>query len=422
MALESKIVFERRVQEIGITTETFDKMTAKGWTTLGAFSFCCPVSSGNGPNSEAFEKLAVELVGEGSEDLPGLRRLFFESWITSSAELKYRLERRDGDPPRRLPDVEKAQRKASLRTLLGAGLRLQNDLGPSDALVDTAVEIFENEQVKRIPWERCTSKVDEVECDRTVHQLTVNKDGTVRMGSAGPDASADASTILKVGDALTRRGAALHIAGVISWETHQALACEILTALKTDPPPGMSKVSMAMAKAFDQEVWRRTAEIAEGRVKGLPGGKPPLDDIMARVMVEPRVAMLLLPRFGGGAGSSSSDTDASRVRKLEAQVADLKRQRSGNGGGGGGGGGGNNDGNKGKGRNRNGKPGGNKKGNGKGCRIPGLEGMETRRNGQPVCFGYNLGNCQAASCPKGQRVCGGCGSATCAYHRCPTRK
>ena len=145
MALESKIVFERRVQEMNISTETFEKMKTRGWTTLGAFSFCCPVSPGNGANSEAFEKIAVELVGEDSSDLPGLRRLFFEAWITSSTELKYRLERRDGDPPRRLPDAEKAQRKGSLKTLLGAGLKLQNEQDPSDALVDVAVEIYETE-------------------------------------------------------------------------------------------------------------------------------------------------------------------------------------------------------------------------------------------------------------------------------------
>ena len=432
MALESKVVFERRVQEVGISSETFEKMKTRGWTTLGAFSFCCPVS-GNGANSEAFEKTAVELVGEDvtppalprTGDLPGLRRLFFEAWITSSAELKYRLERRDGDAPRRLPDAEKAQRKGALKALLGAGLKLQNELDPSDNLVDIAVAVYETEQVKRIPWEHCTSKLDEVECDRTVSALKVDKDGMVRMGTSEPDICADASTILKLGDALVRRGAALHIAGVISWETHQALAGEILAALKAEPPPGMSKISLSVAKAYDQEVWRRTAELAEGRVKAMPLGSPPLDAIMAKVMVEPRVAMLLLPRFtGGGGGSSSSGPDTARIQKLEAQLADLKRQRPQESGGGSnrgsgkGGGGGNK-----KHKSPANQKGGKDRGKGKGCRIPGLEGMETRHNGRPICFGFNLGQCKAGGdCNKGQHVCGGCFNASCAWTKpCPRK-
>ena len=298
-------------------------------------------------------------------------------------------------------------------------------------LVDLAVELHETEQVKRIPWERCTSKCDEAEWERQVKELRIDKDGMVRVGTAGPAATADASTIMQLSDAMVRRGAALHIASVLSWGTHQALANEILAALKAEAPPGMARATMSQARAFDQEVWRRTAELAEGRVKSIDGA-PPLDAILLQVMLEPRVAMLLLPRFsGGGSGGSSHDQDSSRVQRLEAQVADLKRQLPQGGKGGGGkssGGSKGSGGGKGGGGNNKRQRGNNRSqgGTGKGCRIPGLEGMNTFLNGKSVCFGYNLGTCQLASpggqCPKGHHVCGGCGSSSCKWSSCPSRK
>ena len=123
MSLESKIVFERKVADMEISGDTFLKMKAKGWDSLGNFAFCCSATPGAGANGEAFDAVAKDLASDERE-VPALRRLYFEAWITSSAELKYRLERRDGDPPRRMPDVERNVRKAELRSLLGEGLSL----------------------------------------------------------------------------------------------------------------------------------------------------------------------------------------------------------------------------------------------------------------------------------------------------------
>ena len=89
---------------------------------------------------------------------------------------------------------------------------------------------------------------------------------------------------------------------------------------------------MTQVRAFDQEVWRRVAELAEGRVKTLGDSSRPLDDIVPRALVEPRVAMLLLPR-PGGRSTASSDPEGGRVQRLEAQLADLKQQLSHGGGG-----------------------------------------------------------------------------------------
>ena len=53
---------------------------------------------------------------------------------------------------------------------------------------------------------------------------------------------------------------------------------------------------MEMTKEFDKEIWRRVADMAGGRVEARPDGTLPLDDHLTAAMVEPRIAMMLMPR------------------------------------------------------------------------------------------------------------------------------
>ena len=423
MALDSQILFQRKVAELGISDETFAKMKAKGWLSLGTFAFCCSAAPGtDGSDGAAFDTLAKELAGEDKvAEIPGLRRLYFESWITSSAELKHRLEQRDGDPPRRLPDIEKAERKKQLAALLRKGMRLKNENEPSDTLIDLSHDIHETEKVSHIGWERCTSRNDETDNKKSVQGMITDKDGYTRVGHTSVDLDADTSTIIKVGDVLVRRGAALHIGHVLSWDIHKALADEIMSALKNDPQPGTAKVTLAQAKDYDREVWRRVADLASGRVKQNPDGTLPLDSLVEKAMLEPRVAMMLMPRQHSGQPAGSAE-DA-KVTRLEAQLADMKRQLS-------------------AGRqhtnnqvasapaSKRRRSGLNSTTQGRGasqtCRIPGLEKMPTNIDGKNVCFGFNLGKCTNASpgaaCPKGFHICGGCRRSDCAWPRCSRKR
>jgi len=429
MALESKVLFSRKMAEYGIKEGTAQKMANAGWSTLGAFAFACSAMPNSDGGSGAFEKeIATKLLGADGPDNPrpelaGLRRLHFEAWMTATADLKHRLERKDDDPPRRLPAIEREERKAELAKTLGEGLKLTGEYEPSDALIDLAVEICEGEVVKRIPWERCTAKQAEVEGDKQVQCLREDRDGFIKLATSTSSPAADTSSLLKLSDALLRRGAALEIGRVVSWKTHQKLVAEIMSALKREPHAGMTRITPEQAKAYDVEVWRRTAELAGGRVKPEADGTKPLDRLLEQAMVEPRVAMLLMPR-PTSTGASSSSGDTARTKQLENQLAQLKQQManmkrsqpdSSKGGGKSGG----------KGKGGKGKE-ESKKFRGNTARIPGLEGMPTRTSrGKPLCFGYNLGTCQDAApgkvCSKGLHVCGGCGNAGCTWPNCSSK-
>ena len=76
--------------------------------------------------------------------LPLVRRLFFESYSMTAADMRQRTERRDDDPPRRLAAAERASRYDAQVARLSPALTLTGELEPSYALVDLVQDMFDN--------------------------------------------------------------------------------------------------------------------------------------------------------------------------------------------------------------------------------------------------------------------------------------
>ena len=86
--------------------------------------------------------------------------------------MKYRLERRDDDPPRKLSAVEREERKERLQAKLGIGLKIRGEYEPTHCLVDQAVEITECDAVKRIPSEKRGSRGQELQGRRSTKRCS----------------------------------------------------------------------------------------------------------------------------------------------------------------------------------------------------------------------------------------------------------
>ena len=182
------------------------------------------------------------------------------------------------------------------------------------------------------------------------------------------------------------------------------------------PPPGYSAVTLAQAEAFDKEVFRKLAFECRNGLGPKPDGSLPADEHVRAILNEPRVAMLLAPLPAPASSGSQSKRPRSesprdsgpsrRQRKRQRQAegrsqrpswdedysVDNLRPKAG----------------KAKGKNKGGRP---EKGAGKGARMPQeLMGMRsTSRAGVPICYGFNMGSCQAAAagqrCHRGLHIC-----------------
>ena len=94
--------------------------------------------------------------------MPLVRRLFFESYSMTSADMRQRTERRDDDPPRRLANAERSARYEAQVRRLSPALTFTGELEPSEALIDIVQDLFDSDALKYVRWEQCTKRDQEL--------------------------------------------------------------------------------------------------------------------------------------------------------------------------------------------------------------------------------------------------------------------
>ena len=237
--------------------------------------------------------------------------------------------------------------------------------------------------------------------------------GAVKERAVKVDPSADTSSALRISWALTRRGLALELAGLMNFESHERLKLKLLMALTRDPPDErFGAATVEQVRTADKEAWRLLSKKCSGSLHAAsPADPTPLEVALGEVLecMEFNLALMPLPKAAGGTGGGDkrkkdSDDDGeaglatpkkrSRAQRRNARVENLKKQvvslqtapavpvvKLGG------------------------------KQAGKGTPMPKalLGGVSVLPNGDRICFGWNLDSCSAAPaggrCPKGVHVC-----------------
>ena len=207
-----------------------------------------------------------------------------------------------------------------------------------------------------------------------------------------------------------RRGVALDMAGVMSFEAHERLRRSLINALADDPPPGYAPASIAQLERADLYAFQKLAEYTREGLRGTIPSRPPLDTHLDRILDSSRYLMLLQPLASGRPAASSHEQQPAPARtkraendRKDAQIENLKRQvenlrkksrtepASSSGG--------------------RTKPKQRGKANRDSTPMPkSLQGHFNSTKDGPICFGFNLpAGCEDArtggKCKRGQHVC-----------------
>jgi len=203
MALDSAAVFRDRVIELGLgecltgddgaggDTGTFGRA---GWTTYADLAFATSHVPGQ-PEGEAFNRDIV-VAALGREDHPkrsSLRRLFFEAFTLAAADLKRRVEVNADDAPRKVPAAEREERRARVEARL-TGLDLRNELDCSNRLVDTCIEVYEEDVLRYIAPEDATKKDMELAGIKKDRTWAVDATGAIKEKVVADRSKADISS------------------------------------------------------------------------------------------------------------------------------------------------------------------------------------------------------------------------------------
>ena len=443
-SVDSKAVFSKRAAQLGLS-HLLPALGAQMWDTYGNFAFAVPVAASGVCDPGAFhDQVVTPIFGLTTGDpVPPaaaiLRRLFVESHTLWLQDLKHKGERTDADPPRRLPQVEREARRGELAKRLAPAIVLDGEYEPAHGVVDRFISMVEDDRIEHIPWGSVATRRAEVK-----HGPARRKAATDEKSARDVLLPAEASTRHEIHLALTRRGVAADMAGLMSFEAHELIRARFMCALTEGTgDPAYAPPSVARVAAADSWLWEKlSAKCARG--VGAPTAADPLpaDAAVRELLLDYDFALRLAPLPTGTLakrpsvdapagdrahktprGGRGADAAQKTIARLERELAAARATAGPPGDFGPPVG-------KGSGRNNGGK--GNKSRKGGGASDPSRQGRAKDKNkdgkprsawvptelqpgvgcdldGNPLCFRYNLGQCDAAShgqrCSRGLHLC-----------------
>ena len=410
-------MFTARLDALGLT-DLKGRFTAKGWVTFADFAMACSDFNGKGP-ALFKQDVLVPLVGDEEARVPKIRRLYVQAYAAHASLL----EKMDAPAPERpiqMHPLDRDSATVALRTRI-RGFKLEGDSDPSFSLINRMSTVLQHGVIRYEGWEKLTSRIQEINDVAEVPGLKLieSEGGVSFVPAQANEPNADLSGEMRWDLAIRRRGLAMDIAGLLTFESHLQWHEEMKVAYLRAPPPQYRRPDWAQLRNADRELWTRVASRCSAGCKTRPGSTTTaFEEAWLREMSSNEVRHYLLPLHGGGSSSNSPASGPPPsvpqgpdriVRRLEnelkqarQQIAGQKRRRVDHRGGGA-------DGGKGKGK-------GKHKGKRNRPLSDFMSDFEARGNvrktkhGDPICFNYNLPTgCTAASpgqrCPKGLHVC-----------------
>ena len=111
--MDSGPVFKQRMSACGVTDDAVKKLEAANIATLAKLAYCCSYNP-NQPNEAPLITFLEATVGDGNPLDPGLlaclRRVYVEAHTFMLAELKGKIERKEDEAPRKVPQPERNAR------------------------------------------------------------------------------------------------------------------------------------------------------------------------------------------------------------------------------------------------------------------------------------------------------------------------
>ena len=254
--VDSKAMFRQRCNGSKLPPAITEKLTSKGWSTLALFARAPKVIPGQSGHEKAVQDMIDAVLGDDEKQHEaGLRRLRWEAWTLTAADLKKKIEGPD-ETNRKLPTAEIGARLDTLAPKL-APLKLRGVLEPSCAAIQIFAGMREDGRLRYVEWCKLTTRAQEVNStseDSALKSWKPDKQGIVREVAGGSDLKAATATDLDIQNALRRRGVCYAISELMSFEMHETIILWLFEAYQRDPPDGFQKVTLTQVAACDREI------------------------------------------------------------------------------------------------------------------------------------------------------------------------
>ena len=305
--LESTPAFKERALQIGMEQTFLDALLAAGVNTYGKLAFVCSSRPSSG-NDDALFTALKDLTGTVPQSqVMIVRRLWYEAHSHALCDLEARASRTADSSPRELALAERLERlKRQRRDLTGIELDVRTE--PGHGLVDRVQAMLDSSQVLHIPPEKCISRQDEINGDKTESKLTFAPDGSIKVTKQASNLKCETSGELKLRQCYLRRALAFDQIGLSSFAEQERWRNKMFQALMDAPPAGYRYTTVQQILAADQKLWQCVAQESRGHLAINVGTPPPLDTFIQQAASNPLVIACLtpLPKPAEAASSNAS--------------------------------------------------------------------------------------------------------------------
>ena len=382
--LDSEATFAQQAKEAGLSEPWIDALKNSAVATFAKLSFAV-TSPGTVATDEQINRFLGTMrvgIAPSIADMAAFKRILFESQTLMMHSFKATARGEDA-APKKLSAPERDARLERQRQQL-TGLDIAGPLEPSHVLYDLCANMIEKNEIAYISPTKCLSRQQElmggkpdkeIQLDASKTSLIVKEQQSVAEISISSD--------LTLYQAFQRRTLAMDLTGLASFDVMRKWMDRLFALYSQSPAPGFSKISQAQLLRADRQAFIRMSELFTGSLKAPTLAGKPLDPYIEKLESDMTVTYFMLPVPTGHTSASSDKQDKDKKRPEAAGNSvnqPLKFHK------------------------------GSPKGKGKGKKrdpIPqSLKGMHSRTpQGEPICFGFNLGTCkQGSKCPR-QHVC-----------------
>ena len=296
--MESKASFRARALEIGIEEDTIDLLITAGLNSFSKLAYVCAVNPASGDDSKLKKAIEDLLWKEVTAvEMISFRQLWFESYTIAMTELEERVKKTPLDTPRVLPLAERMVRIEKQKKDY-PGLVFDQFLEPAHVLTDKAHAMIEDGVLQYIPPDKCLSRHDEIQNQKTEQQVSFDSQGNLKVTKRATDLSCDTSGELRLRQALARKALACDQAGLCSFNRLEEWHNQMMNATMRVPPSGHKYVTMQQVLSADRELWSMMSQESRGNLKVSAGAAPPLDKLIVKLRESPQVLCFMTPLPG----------------------------------------------------------------------------------------------------------------------------
>ncbi len=179
---------------------------------------------------------------------------------------------------------------------------MTGELNPSNELMDLASGMAELNTVSYIPWERCTSRSQEL--DRPAGQAhkqlwKPDAQGYLKETKMAPELTTHVGgshLAIKLQEALTRRALALDMIGIMSYEHGHQITQYLMKRFLAEPPTEHHQSpTLEQVRRADTQIWKSLAQSCRLGIKRDVHDRLPLEENVGDALKDFDLALIIQP-------------------------------------------------------------------------------------------------------------------------------